>query len=129
MSKLNLKNIIGKKNGNSSQLLSIIEQLKADVLIEDEQGKFLSGNADALMRHCHPVQSDDEILGWVKGDEKAAAIASLLSLLAQKDMEKKKLGSEVLALYQEVNMIFNFSEKRRIIRATLLLRVCHDHAL
>ena len=90
MSKLNLKNIIGKKNGNSSQLLSIIEQLKADVLIEDEQGKLLCGNADVYINHCHPVEFDDEIIGWVKGDEKAAAIASLLSLLAQKDKEKKK---------------------------------------
>ena len=111
MSKLNLKNIIGKKNGSSSQLLSIIEQLKADVLIEDEQGKFLSGNADVYINHCHPVEFDDEIIGWVKGDEKAGAIASLLSMLTQKDMEKKKLGSEVLALYQEVNMVFNFSDK------------------
>ena len=29
----------------------------------------------------------------------------------QKEAERKKLGSEVLTLYQEVNLIFNFSEK------------------
>ena len=63
------------------------------------------------INHRHPVQLDEEIIGWVKGDEKAEFIASLLSLLAQKEMEKKKLGSEVLALYQEVNMVFNFSDK------------------
>ena len=130
MSKLNLKNIIGKKNGNSSQLLSIIEQLKADVLIEDEQGKFLSGNAEAFINHCHPVQLDNEILGWVKGDEKAAAIASLLSMLAQKDMEKKKLGSEVLALYQEVNMVFNFSDKlAQAIEPTAIAQITLEEAM
>ncbi len=38
-------------------------------------------------------------------------LLQLLHLLLQKESERKKLGSEVLNLYQEVNMIFNFSEK------------------
>ena len=29
----------------------------------------------------------------------------------KKEFERKKLGNEVLMLYQEVNMIFNFSDK------------------
>ena len=111
MAKLNLKNIIGKKNGNSSLLLSFIEQVNAVIKIEDEHETFLYGNTGAPVNHSHPVKLEDEVLGWVKGDEKSMLIASLLSLLAQKDLEKKKLGSEVLALYQEVNMVFNFSDK------------------
>lgn len=111
MPKLNLKNIIGKKNGNSSSVLSLIDELKADVSIEDETGKLLAGNITNTAKHRHPVLLDQETIGWVKGDEKAEFVASLLSLLAQRDMEKKKLGSEVLALYQEVNMVFNFSDK------------------
>ena len=66
---------------------------------------------NAPAEHQAPVQLDQEILGWVKGDDKAEIVATLLSLLAQKETEKKKLGSEVLALYQEVNMVFNFSDK------------------
>src|SRR5688572_20506799 len=111
MSKLSLKHIIGKKNGNSSSVQSLLELLKAEVMIEDEQGKYLSGNINASTAHQAPVQLDHEILGWVKGDDKTAIVAMLLSLLAQKEMEKKKLGSEVLDLYQEVNMVFNFSDK------------------
>ena len=38
-------------------------------------------------------------------------IASLINGWIQKEPEKKKLGNEVLLLYQEVNLIFNFSEK------------------
>ena len=130
MSKLNLKQIIGKKNGNSSLLLSFIEQIKADVRIEDEQENFLFGNADALINNSHPVQLDNEILGWIKGDEKAAPIASLLSLLAQKDMEKKKLGSEVLMLYQEVNMVFNFSDKlAQAIEPTTIAQITLEEAM
>src|SRR5688572_29998198 len=111
MSKLSLKHIIGKKNGNSASVQSLLDQLKADVLIEDELGKFLAGNNNASPAHQSPIQLDQEILGWVKGDDKAEIVATLLSILAQKETEKKKLGSEVLSLYQEVNMVFNFSDK------------------
>jgi adenylate cyclase len=111
MSKLSLKHIIGKKNGNSSSVQSLLELLKANVVIEDDQGKYLTGNNGASVMYQAPVELDEEILGWVKGDDKVETIAMLLSLLAQKEMEKKKLGSEVLSLYQEVNMVFNFSDK------------------
>jgi class 3 adenylate cyclase len=112
MARLSLKHIIGKKNGNSELLSSFIEQLKAAIRIEDEQGKLISGSTNVvLIVSEQPVMLDKEVIGWVKGDEKAPMIASLLSLLAQKDWEKKKLGTEVLTLYQEVNMVFNFSDK------------------
>ena len=58
-----------------------------------------------------PVTLDNEIIGWVKGDEHAGIIAHALNFLSQKESEKKKLGTEVLNLYSEVNLIFNFSEK------------------
>lgn len=130
MSKLNLKNIIGKKNGNSSFALSFIEQMKADVRIEDERENFLSGNETAAADNRHPVQLDDEIIGWVKGDEKTGIIASLLSLLAQKELERKKLGSEVLMLYQEVNMVFNFSDKlAQAIEPTAIAQITLEEAM
>jgi hypothetical protein len=47
----------------------------------------------------------------VKGGPQARLIAHLLSLQLQKEAEKKKLGAEVLSLYQELNVIYNFSEK------------------
>jgi len=90
---------------------SFLDQLKADVFIEDENGKVLLGNGHEASGNQSPVTLDDELLGWVKGDENANIIARLLTHLSQKESEKKKLGSEVLNLYQEVNLIFNFSEK------------------
>ena len=50
-------------------------------------------------------------MGCVKGDERCIMIANLLGYLAQKESEKKKLGTEVLSLYQELNVIYNFSEQ------------------
>ena len=112
MAKISLKNIIGKKNGNTTLLDAFIEITKADIRIEDENGNFLAGNVNAVNKHEQPVQTEEDLLGWVKGDEKTSLVASLLTLLAQKDLEKKKLGSEVLMLYQEVNMVFGFNNAR-----------------
>jgi adenylate cyclase len=111
MARLSLKNILSKKNDTSLLVLSFIEQMNAHISIEDDQGKFLCGNTAILSHYEHPVKLQDEILGWVKGDEKAIHIASLLTLLAQKEFERKNLGSEILTLYQEVNMVFKFSDK------------------
>ena len=111
MAKFNLKNIIGKKNDASAVLLSVFEQMKADVFVEDENGKVLLGDQKETFDHQFPIIVDNENIGWVKGNEIGNTVANLLTLLAQKESEKKKLGSEVLTLYQDVNMIFNFSEK------------------
>ena len=106
-----LKNILSKKNNTTALLLSLIDEMKAHITIIDQANNYLCGNTQVINEYEHPVKLQDEILGWVKGDEKAVHIASLLTLLAQKESERKSLGSEVLILYQEVNMVFNFSDK------------------
>jgi adenylate cyclase len=111
MAKLSLKNIVGKKNDATALLLSFLEQMKAVLRIEDDNGKLLLGNDDTATDFQFPVTAENEIIGWVKGDENAAIVAQLLTHLSQKEAERKKLGTEVLNLYQEVNLIFNFSEK------------------
>jgi hypothetical protein len=111
MTRITLKNIIGKKNVDASPIHSLIEQIGPGVWVEDDAGKLLAGTVQQEKKFEFPIKLDDEILGWVKGDEKSEQVASLLSILSQKEAEKKKLGSEVLNLYQEVNLIFNFSER------------------
>lgn len=129
MSKLSLKNIIGKKNGASALVLSFLEQLNANVFVEDENGKVWLGNPVEIPAFQCPVTLNNELLGWVKGDEKANMLAQLLTHLAEKESEKKKLGSEVLNLYQEINLIFNFSEKlAQTIEPAAIARVTVDEA-
>lgn len=111
MARLSLKNIVGKNNDTTAILLSLIGQLQAKVWIEDDAGKLLLNTKQDSDQFQFPIQLNNELLGWVKGDEKGVIIAELLHLLLQKEAERKKLGSEVLNLYQEVNMIFDFSEK------------------
>ncbi len=89
----------------------MIEELKAAVYIEDHSGRVLIGDVNAKPTHQNSIKLDDETIGWVKGDDKVPIIHALINLFVQKESDKKKIGTEVLMLYQEVNMIFNFSEK------------------
>jgi len=111
MARISLKNIVGKKNEINAAVLALISLSEAGTWIEDEKGNVIAGIQHDQMNSSFPVVLEDEILGWVKGDEKAVIIADLLTNLLQRESEKKKLGSEVLNLYQEVNLIFNFSDK------------------
>ena len=111
MARVSLKNIVGKKNEVNSAVLALIGQLNETTWIEDENGKLLLGTPTETSTAVFPVKLDDEIIGWVKGDENSVMIANLLGYLSQKEAEKKKLGTEVLNLYQELNVIYNFSKK------------------
>ena len=111
MATVSLKNIIGKKNEITADILSIIRALDIAIWIEDANGKVLMGDQKEITGSSFPVIIDNETLGWVKGNEKGMIISNLLAHLVQKETEKKKLGTEVLSLYQEINVIFNFSEK------------------
>jgi len=111
MARVSLKNIIGKKNEVNAAVLALMAQLTEVTWIEDENGKLLLGAPAGTSQFSYPVTLDNEIIGWVKGDERSATIADLLAYLSQKEAEKKKLGTEVLSLYQELNVIYNFSEQ------------------
>lgn len=111
MAKLNLKNILSKESDNVSLISSLSSQLNSSISIQDINGKTIFSNADTGGDFRIPVFFENETLGWVSGNEKAILIAGILSHLVRKESEKKKLGTEVLNLYQEINLIFNFSDK------------------
>jgi len=111
MAKVSLKNIVGKKNEINTAVLALMDQLKETTWIEDENGKLLLGSPTKTPGSSFPINLENEIIGWVKGDENSLIIANLLAYLVQKEAEKKKLGTEVLNLYQELNVIYNFSEQ------------------
>lgn len=124
MARIQLKNIISRNADMNIVLQELIRRMNASCGIEDDKGKLLFG--DALGPESHPIMLDGELLGKVNGDDSAAVIAGLLVQMARNEAEKKKLGSEVLSLYQELNVIFNFSEQlsqtiepESIARATL----------
>ncbi len=111
MARINLKNIVGKSSELHDIVIALAGQMNAGIWIEDNTGKLLLGEKRVEYIYPFPIMHGEEITGWVKGDKKGFIIASLLNYLLQKEADKKKLGSEVLNLYQEINLIYNFSEK------------------
>src|SRR5205085_10037169 len=109
--KLSLKSILNKRNETASVITSLIKQLEANVWIEDEGGKTLVGDKAETFQVEQAIIADEELIGIVKGDEKTNIIAAVLNNSVQKEVEKEKLGTEVLNLYQEINLIYNFSER------------------
>jgi len=110
MAKVSLKSIVGKNAPFYNIIGTFISQLQTNTWIENDKGDALAGNPLEKVLVAHPVQLDGETIGWVKGDEKSLILAELVNQLVLKEAEKKKLGSEVLNLYQEINVIFNFTE-------------------
>ncbi len=130
MPRVTLKNILSKKNHTETLVLSLINEMNAQLIITDEKNIYLCGKVEASARYEHPVKLQDEIIGWVKGDEKSVHVASLLTLLVQKEFERKNLGNEVLTLYQEVNMVFNFSDKlAQAIEPVSIAQIAVDEAM
>jgi adenylate cyclase len=109
--KVNLKSILGKKREFSGLLTSLLEGMTSTACIKDEEGCIIYGSLEKPGEFVFPLWWNREQVGSVEGDGKIAVIAGLLNYLLDKEGEKKKLGSEVLNLYQEINLIFNFSEK------------------
>jgi class 3 adenylate cyclase len=111
MARVSLKNIIGKSSELNEVILSLTQQPGTALWIEDDSGRLLLGEKTEGEGLCFPIQLENEIVGCVKGNQTGETVARLLGYLLHKEVEKKKLGSEVLNLYQEINLIFNFSEK------------------
>jgi adenylate cyclase len=110
MTGIHLKNIIKKGSAAATWLADFTESANKPIAVENGNGQFLFGVPNGASEK-HPVKVEDEIIGWVHGGKEALLAANFLSLLSEKESEKKKLGSEVLTLYREVNLIFDFSEK------------------
>jgi class 3 adenylate cyclase len=129
MSKLTLKNFLGKNKEALAAVVAWLEELNAAVSIEDAEGQLLVGKTINAPTHQHELVADAEVLGYVKGDEKAFIIGKLFSVLLAKEIEKKKLGNEVLNVYQELNLIFTFSERlAEAIEPQIIAQIALDEA-
>jgi class 3 adenylate cyclase len=111
MPRISLKSLLSSKGENHALLMEIIRELEATIFIEDSSGQVLIGEPKPAFLQEDSLFNEEEIIGKVKGDQKAGIIGSLINGWIRKESERKRLGNEVLTLYQEVNMVFDFSEK------------------
>jgi len=111
MAQPTLKSILGKRSDTTAWLQAWTTMSNTAIVVEDSQNNVLFGTALTFEPEIFTVTLDNEITGYVKGSDNAVIIAKLLTIMLQKEAEKKKMGTEVLNLYQELNVIYNFSEK------------------
>lgn len=115
MSRVTLKNLLGGKKETTLVLATLLTGIDDAIRIEDVEGGLILGHSREGQNLRLPICQEGSILGYVVGDEQEAAdltraIATLVSHLAEREAEKKTLGSEILHLYREINLIYKFSE-------------------
>lgn len=126
-----LRTVLGKKG----ELHGLLEQMGTAqqfvFSVTDHSGKLLFGTSIEQAECIVPVEGEGETLGYVSGnDSRVNQVAVLLQWLCNKEADRKKLGSEVLALYQELNVIYNFTEKlANIIEPDAIARLALEQAM
>ncbi|MBD3307460.1 SpoIIE family protein phosphatase [candidate division KSB3 bacterium] len=90
---------------------TLIQTLEEPIAIQDVKGKCLLGDPDGAFPQQYPITLEEDVLGWVLGDAKAASLAALLSHLASREYEKRTLSAETLDRYKEINLLYTISQK------------------
>lgn len=108
---LSLRSVIGPRRPANHLVDAVAAALGSTVSIEDLSGRLLHGASERGDDGRHAIESGGTAFGWVRGGAAAPAVASLLSHLLTRESEQRALGTEVLHLYREVNLIYSFSEK------------------
>ena len=103
-----LKSIFRKGGSSHKTITQLIDSLGGAAVVEDVSGKILAGEKGDGDIQKFPVQVNGTLLGHVYGPE---LLFQVVQTIAEKEQEKKILGNEILALYREINLIYNFSEK------------------
>lgn len=115
---MNLKKLLFRQD--AALILDLIQDLDPTVAICSAEGQPLIqqshrdpavGDA-AQSARANPIRlADGQVLGWVRGQHHGPAIATFLSYLAARELEKRTLAQELLGKYKEISLLFNLSEK------------------
>ncbi len=120
---VNLKKLIFRKD--LALITNLIQDLDPTIVVRSADGTVLLGRADPEhifnptlplatangSTSSWPIQTDGDPIGWVYGEDHAAAIAAFLSYLSARELEKRTLAQELLSKYKEISLLFNLSEK------------------
>jgi signal transduction histidine kinase len=108
MTPINFRKLVTQK-----EFQSILKQLEREmetvICIEDMDGKPLIGIKNHVSADKYPVKLEEEVIGWVIGEQKSASIATLVSYLAQQHYEKKVVVKELLDKYEEIDLFQDLS--------------------
>ena len=105
-----LKNILRKGKNSQSALSDIASKLGLNFGVIGCDEMLLFGTISEGFQSFN-LSLDDVVYGrLLTSNEDGRLLANMLMVLVEKELEKKKIGNEVLGLYREINMIYSFSE-------------------
>ncbi|WP_297694429.1 adenylate/guanylate cyclase domain-containing protein [uncultured Eudoraea sp.] len=105
-----LKNILKKGNDSQSAFSDIALKLGINFGVMGCDEKLLFGSFNEEFQSFN-LSLGDIIYGrLLASNEDGRLLANMVMVLVKKELEKKKIGNEVLGLYREINMIYSFSE-------------------
>lgn len=112
MTRVRLKSLF-RGASNATTLLDLLcAQTGEKLCVRDSRDNVLYGDGEAGHKVTRMVSLNGEKLGMVSGGEGLVPVAtSLVEALVTKEHEKKEIGEEVLEMYREINLIYNFSEQ------------------
>ncbi len=107
-----LRNILKKEPDVIRVIEMLSARLETQICILDARGNIVYGEENNPHLFSFPLGEETAPYGILQAENgRGAELASYLEILVKKEEEKKNIGSEVLGLYREINMIYNFSEK------------------
>lgn len=112
MAKLSIKALFGRNEPLRPWLDDWCAQNQESLCISDASNTIVYGsNEPQNFKYAIPIEFENSTLAIVNGcSELIHQVAGVLTMLISKEGEKRKLGSEVLHLYQELNIIYSFAE-------------------
>ncbi len=106
-----LRNVLKKDPKVALLLDDLCNEMGLEIHITGLDSKLLFGNKNQLP-HSFDLKHNKIVYGLLKANnEKGKILADNIMILVNKELDKRKIGNEVLGLYREINMIYDFSEK------------------
>jgi len=106
-----LRSVLKKSPETVLLLEDLSKQMDLNFNILGYNSKILLGSENQFS-HSFNLSKNDVVYGVLNSNKNQGKfLAKYLMILVNKELEKKRIGNEVLGLYREINMIYDFSEK------------------
>ncbi|HEY9851841.1 MAG TPA: ATP-binding protein [Leptolyngbyaceae cyanobacterium] len=105
---VNLKKFLTKKEV-LGVINDLVKELDTSICILDAKEKILLGTESQYYTSRYPIEVAGELVGWICGEKKVNAVASLLTYIVKQENEKKSLANELLEKYQEIDLFHDLS--------------------
>lgn len=106
-----------KRKEPTAVIAALSRELDGGVRILDAQGGALAdylpaanGSPDGDGRR-QPILYQDEVIGWVVGQNGGTALAGLVAHLYGLEVERRRLADEVLERYRELSQLYHLAER------------------